>query len=65
LKLKLDNTLDYEVLPAEKTFPITISSVASISGILAKQFLIEILGKIYTYACILNAHSHSVSGGSI
>jgi hypothetical protein len=63
LKLKLDNTLDYEVLPAEKTFPITISSMASISGVVTKPFLIEILGKIYTY--ILNAHSHSVSGGSI
>ena len=46
LKLRLDNSLDYEVLPAgKKHLPISISSVASTS-VFTKQFLIEVLGKI-------------------
>ena len=46
LKLRLDNSLDYEVLPAgEKHLPISISSVGSTS-VFTKQFLIDILGKI-------------------
>ncbi len=48
LKLKLDNTLDYEILPAAKTFPIVITSVPSNSGVFTKHFLIEILGTIFT-----------------
>jgi hypothetical protein len=48
LKVKLDNTLDYELLPADKSMPITISSVASLSGVFTKRFLIKILGKIYS-----------------
>jgi hypothetical protein len=46
LKVKLDSTLDYELLPADKSLPITISSVASISGVFTKQFLIKVLGNM-------------------
>ena len=48
LKVQLDDTLDYERLPADKSLPITISSVASTSGVFTKQFLIKVLGKTHT-----------------
>ena len=48
LKLKLGNSLDYEILPADKTFPLTITSVHSVHGVFTKRFLIKIQGTIYS-----------------